>query len=303
MQVYSSTQEYADGFYYDMPEEIYRSLPFANYSAVKELCLGATPAHYKARHAGIDEESESKDFGTIVHQAILTPQAFENIEPLPPDIKQRRGKAWEDLRDGNPTIKFLPQSEYEKFLQDKKAAEIIRSAIFNHPVISNFFTGGERVEVVMIWTDKDSGVRCKGRIDILGKDFSFIADLKTTSHFIPYRIVRSGYFYGYHVQSAMYTDGLVTLTNGDFDEPPPFWFIYVEKSPPHLVLPANGHQAMDERTGEISVYGYLNEGREQYKYALKVIADCQAKGEWEGHAYDPADMVIPKSAGWEAIYV
>lgn len=295
--------EYKDGFYYNMPEDVYRALPFANYSAVKSLCLGATPAHYVATHSGLDKDSDSKEFGRIVHQSILTPRDFENVLQLPDYIKQRRGKEWQDLQSAYPEKKFLPPAEYVKFEESKAIAEQVRASILNHPVVGNFFNGGERYEVVAIWTDKESGVRCKGRIDILGSEFSYIADLKTTSHYVPYRIARSGYFWGYHVQSAMYTDAVCTIQGLDFDEPPPLWFIFVESNPPHLVLPANGHDAMDERTGEIVPKGYLEEGRMQYKQALKIIADCQNKNEWDGHPFDPVEMVIPKSAGYEAIFI
>ncbi len=311
-------EEIADGIYYDMPEAQYRALPFAHYSAVKSLCLGKTPAHYIALRDNIECDSDSKAFGRLVHEALLTPQVIERTERLPDNIKSRRGAEWERLRDAFPEKTFLPPSEWATFQRERDVAYRVRDSILNHPIAGELMRDIS-TEVVIIWTDKETGVRCKGRIDILGKNSDYLGDIKTTSKFIPYQIAKSGYYFGYHIQSAMYTDAVCQLTGKDLDNPMPFWFIFVESEYPHLVSLYNGHSAFDERNVTMDVLenvdeeiGYLAQrkqelnflefGREQYKAALRTIANCEMTGEWEGHPFSPLEMVIPKWAGSEGAF-
>jgi len=152
--------------------------------------------------------------------------------------------------------------------------------------------------VVIVWTDKDAEVRCKCRIDVYSPEQKLIADIKTTSKKNPYQIGKSGYYLGYHIQSAMYTDAVRAATGTE----PKFYFVFVESEPPHLVCIANGHDAYDEREENDNPGGYLELGREQYKDALKVIKQCQESNEWDGWPLDPMDMVIPRYAGMEGVY-
>jgi len=169
--------------------------------------------------------------------------------------------------------------------------------VLDHPVAKTFFDDFHP-EVVLIWTDEYSGIRCKGRVDCLAKDGSLMADPKTTSKRMQYQMAKSGYYLGYHIQAAMYTDGYAAITGNEI----PFYFVFIESEPPHLVVPANGHSAFDERTDADSDKGYLELGREQYRAALMTIARCTESGEWDGYPMEVMDMVIPKFAGMEGVY-
>lgn len=289
-----------DGFH-KLTEEEYRKLPFANYSAVKVLCLGGTPAHYKAKQEGNDRDTAPKSFGRLVHQAVLEPDCFKNIEKLPDNIKRRAGKDWEDLQAAFPEKTFLPASEWKKFQADRDIALRVRDQIIDHPVAGQLLNN-VRTEIPMIWTHEKTKVRCKGKMDILAEDLSYIADIKTTSKIMPYQILRSGYYFGYHIQVAMYCDGLAKLTKRAGQDIP-FWFIFVETEPPYLVSVADGKAAYSEGWDESQPLQYYKFGKEQYEDALRIIADCQAKGEWEGHQFEPFEMILPKFAGMEGVYV
>ena len=290
-------EDVEDGIYQELDEQIYRLLPFANYSAVKKLALGATPAHYRAAHRGDDKKTKAKSFGQIVHTAVLMPAWFEQFQPLPEQIKRRVGKEWEALKEAHPDHEFLSAAEWNKFEAARDSAYTVREKILEHPVAKNllaeFFP-----EAVIVWTDKETGVRCKCRIDVYSPQRRLIADIKTTSKPNPYMIAKSGYYLGYHIQAAMYTDAVQAITGKELA----FWFIFVESEPPHLVAVANGHDAFDERVENSNPGGYLELGREQYKWALEVIAKCEESGEWDGWPLDPTEMVIPKYAGFEGVY-
>jgi len=289
-----------DGFYEDIPEEEYRAWPFANASAVKILALGGAPAHYKAEVDGESESSDAKDFGKLVHMAVLEPARLDNFKLLPTHIKKRSGKDYDALCQQFPDFTWLPPSEWKKTEKQIRECKLIQAVAKANPIAADLLDRGKR-EVSMIWTDPESGVRCKGRMDLFA---NFIADVKTTSLTMIYPIARSGYRYGYHIQSAMYTDGATLLSGGIPEKNPiPFWFLFFESARPHLLSVYNGHSALDERqNNEPTPDGYLQQGRRQYKDALRTVASCMERGKWEGHPQDPQDMVIPRFAGWEGVY-
>jgi len=291
------TEDIEDGIYFTMPENIYRSLPFANYSAVKTLALGGTPAHYLASHSGDSRTSKAKGFGQLAHHAVLTPEYFEQFKPLPESIKQRRGDDWIALQAANPDIKYLSKSEWGKFETSRDAAGRVAKSIRSHPVAKNI-VDKFYPEVVIVWTDKDTGVRCKCRIDVYSPEQKLIADIKTTSKKNPYQIGKSGYYLGYHIQASMYTDAVLAATGTE----PKFYFVFVESEPPHLVCIANGHDAYDERAEDSIPGSYLELGRDQYRDALQVIKRCQENNEWEGFPLDIFEMVVPRYANMEGVY-
>jgi len=218
---------------------------------------------------------------------------------LPDTIKRRAGNDYAALVADYPDRTYLPLGEWQKFNVERDVAYRIRDQINAHPIAGAMLEGCSP-EVVAIWTDKETGIKCKCRIDLLRNDFKRIVDLKTTAKFIPYQIVKVGYSYGYHIQVAMYVDALCTLKGLDFDEDPPeMYYIFVEKEPPYLIMLADGHASYDEMQELSDPYGYLRMGRLGYRQALHTILSCQSNDVWEGHPYDPQEMIIPKWAGWE----
>jgi hypothetical protein len=300
-------EEIKDGFHYDIPEEVYFKLPFANSSSLKMLAMGGTPAHYKAKLDGDDTDSPAKGFGRLVHDILLRPHLFKNVEQLPPEIKKRAGKKWDELQAANPEVRYMPKAEYELFQSEKEIAYRIRDSILDHPVAGNFFKGEYQTEVTIIWTDPETGIRCKGRIDILPNDLSFIADPKTTTHTMPFKALKASYYFGYHIQTAMYTDAICILSekadliNGT-ERLPSFYYIYVEKETPHLVFVADAHSCYNEGNDANEPFGYLQFGRDQYRFALKTVKHCMDSDQWEGHPLDAHEMVLPKFAGMEGVY-
>ena len=285
-----------DGIYYDMSEEDYRALPFANYSNIKILCKGGTPAHYKAAVDGGEKVSKAMQFGKFAHIAILEPERIKTFQPLPPTVKTRKGKDYDQLCLDNPDITYHSPSEWREVVKHIESAWHVQQSVLSNPRIVAILEQAKS-EVVLIWTDIDTQVRCKARLDLLSSE---IADLKTTSYSVSYQVGRCGYKLGYHIQSAFYTDGHTTASGGILSDPFKFSFIFIESSPPYLVSIFDGHGAYDERDEKHHPYIYLEMGRGQYKDALKTIKMCQKSGEWPGHVDDP-EMVIPKYAGWEGM--
>src|SRR5690606_31969461 len=87
--------------------------------------------------------------------------------------------------------------------------------------------------------------------------------------------------YGYHIQAAMYLDGITTIEDQPFND---FVFIVVEKSPPYLV----------------SIFQLeplsLDIGRMEYRQALRDFAEYQANGGWAGYPMEIQEVGLP---AWE----
>ena len=288
------TDTIEDGIYPDVPEEEYRAWPFANQTYLKILARGGTPAHYKALVDGSDTgTTRAKSIGRYMHMALLEPERLDNIRKLPDEIKRRTGTDWEQLCAENPGVTFLSPSEWVAESKYIDAARTCLDNVATHPIAAEMLRESQK-EVSFVWTDSISGVRCKGRADIFKP--CMVGDVKSTSDLTPYQMARNAYKYGYHIQSAFYTDGLTQLLGRSTYLP--FWFLYIGTEPPYLISVHNGHAAYDERSDSNDPHGFLNIGREEYQAALQTIRQCEQSGEWPGYPLEPQDMVIPKWAAW-----
>jgi len=286
-----------DGIYENIPDDEYRAWQLPSYSGLKILALGGTPAHYWGyTHATKKKTSRAMEFGSIAHRAILEPQWFELTQPLPEDIPKRVGTKYKELLEANPGVSYLPNGEWTDFLAAKESAMIIRERVMCHPIAWELVERS-KPEVSFAWTDPDTGVRCKGRTDLLADS---IVDIKTSSRSGQYQMAKSAYWTGYHIQAAMYTDAITILRGEDPQlNPVRFWFLFIEKDLPHLISLFDGHAAYDERCDDCVPRGYLEFGRRKYKEALSIIKKCEETDAWDGYSFEPREMVIPKYAGWE----
>ena len=286
-----------DGIYENIPDDEYRTWKLPSYSGVKLLCLGGTPAHYWGyMNARVDKNTKSMQFGSIAHRAIMEPEWFDTVRPLPPEVIRRSGDKFKQLCAENPGVSFLPPGEWAEFSAIKDSSMIIRERVKSHPVAWEIVERS-KPEVSFVWTDQDTGVRCKGRADLLSDS---IVDIKTTTRSGQYQMAKSSYWMGYHIQAAMYTDAVTILRGGDPNiDPVRFWFLFIEKELPHLISLFDGHAAYDERSDDCVPKGYLEFGRRKYKEALSTIKRCEESDTWDGYSFEPREMVIPKYAGWE----
>ena len=181
----------------------------------------------------------------------------------------------------------------------REQALAVADSARRHPHVAELLDGAA-LEVSFVWTDPGSGLLCKGRADILNRQRG-VGDPKTTRHRLPYRFARQGYYLGYHVQVAMYTDGLSILLDG-WDpkrKPIPFWLIAIEKEPPYLTKVFDGHAGYLEADETSLPTAYLELGRQAYRGQLQHIAWCINNDEWPDYGDEVQEMVIPRGAGLE----
>lgn len=253
------------GFYRDVSMTDYRNGPGISRS---DLALVArSPKHFHERSK--EKKSVAKELGTRVHTAFLEPHIWER-DWLTCDFG-RNSNAFKDM-DKAVTAKgkhLITNAEREE-------AESIAQALRDDDFAMRILTNGER-ELTAYWVDEETGVLCKCRTDVLDRDDPsewIIVDPKTAASANPEDFPRHAVKFGYHVQAAFYQDGVreaARQSGADLPERITMCFVAIESDPPHGI-------ALYEFTP-----GMVEKGRDKYKRALHIYAQCKAAGDWPGY--------------------
>lgn len=273
----------APGIYPGVSEAIYFSIDAVNASTLK--LMRRTPMH--ARHESLDprDETAAQRAGTMNHCAVLEPARFANtyIPPLmDPDTEKPLPKRsnlqkaqWEQYRQDNSGKVIIEPADY-------KYAEDMQAAAWANPVWKEILTGEGHNEVVIIWIDPSTGLKCKARIDRLTtyKGWTVAADLKTTKDASPFWFARDCHTYGYHISAAHYLNGLEVLAP-------------MERK--HIILALEKKQPIGTATYQLTGTS-LMQGMEECQKLIHLYAECEAKGEWPGYPVDVTPLELPAYA-------
>ncbi len=264
-----------------------RPLSFAEYTARSGISQSAlkpiltSPAHYQHSLKSPRKDTPALRFGRAADVAAFEPHRFAldfAVAPSNDDgaINRRTkvGKAqWQTLLDANAGKTLLSADEHNR-------AWIVGEVARTHPVTRDYMTRGEQ-QVIIEWTDKATGIRCKGRADIVN---DAIVDLKSTLSVDKFQFGRDMAKWLYHFQGAFYRTGWHEMTGEWLD----FVDVAVEKFEPF-------------DAGAFTVTGdWLQRGNELVRQALDTYARCRDAGQWPGRYSAPIEAVMPRSAmPWE----
>jgi len=258
------------GIYHGMSFADYRAIDAMNASGVKSFLRSPAQFHWELAHPR--PQTAAMALGTACHLKVFQPIEFAQQYIAMPKINRstKVGKAahaaFEAAAEGKALITM---GEHAK-------CEAVRAAALANPVAKALLESGDP-EVVLIWEDPETGVLCKARLDWLALA---IVDLKTTKDASPEGFGREIAKYDYHVQSAMYRDGLHVLTG----EAKPFKFLAVETAPPY--------SSCVHTIGTHS----LEAGRSAYKRALFAYRTCYIENNWPGYPPETKATEMPKWA-------
>jgi hypothetical protein len=310
------------GLYTNIPEEQYHSDEAISSHGLN--ALARSPLHYWSYYKNPErptpKETPALKIGSAIHKAILEPDKFEKEYVQEPQLTDYKGvlDKLEDYKErakalGLPVsgtkgaLKYKIQSQ--ESLQDApgsvfwddivgnivqgrislskaeyKACRGISYRVHKHPAASKIFSSGIP-EASIFWTDPDTGVSCRGRIDWIQLEpdtaeeiiYYTVADIKSTQNASPASFQRDVFKYGYHIQAAMYWDGMSAL--GYY--PQSFVFSAWEKKPPFAT-------ALYYMTEEL-----LEAGRKEYKRLLKIYAECLKTDNWPGYSNSIEPLLLP----------
>lgn len=260
---------------YGIAEDEYRADPALSQSLAKLLLPPSTPAEF--RHAADNPQAPAPQFdlGQAVHGDVLgvgAPLAVYAADAW----RTKEAKAFaEDAR---------ARGEIPLLTKDADAVKRAADAVRAHPVAGRLLADGDP-EVSCWWTDPETGVRCKARLDYVREVASrrVVVDLKMTSQGThPTALPRTVDRYRYHLQRAWY--GEAAAACGLTDPDGLFLFVFVSIVPPHLVTVVELDQAATDA------------GRRAAARARRTYADCVAAGAWPGHPEDVHLIGLPRWA-------
>ena len=261
------------GLVRDLDEREYHALPGLSSTGAKAILR--SPAHYRwlVEHPLV---RDNLDLGSAAHGFALG-TGWE-IATIPDDALSASGatntKAAKEFIASARRRGAIPLKS-EVVAQAKAIAEAVKA----HPVAGALFTRGE-AEVSMFWTDAETGVDCRGRLDYLRNVARpIVVDLKTCQDANPEHFGRTAVNFGYDVQAAFYSAGYEAITGAV----PAFLHVLVEVEPPHAVSVVQ----LDDDA--------LYVGRLKARAALERYRDCTAAGVWPAYPTDITPVSLP---GW-----
>lgn len=247
-----------------MEQAEYDDIEGVNFSTLKNA--DRSPRHYLASLDATDEDTTGRLLGRLTHCAV-----FE------PDELLRRYVIWDGDRRGKAFAAFAEQHQDKGIIKPAEydAAIAQRDAVRSHPVAGPILARG-RAEVVLRWTDEETGLQLKGRVDWLSDSAPCEIDMKGTrsceSRVFGAEVARNLW----HVQQAMYRRGLRAW---GLDLPPKI--LAVEYAPPFdcavFGLDEDVLWAADVKLSEL----------------LRKVAAGKFSGKWPGRYETEQALAIP----------
>lgn len=251
-----------------MTYEEYEKIDAVNFTRLKEA--RKSPKHYKHRCEHPREDTTRLALGRAAHTAVFEPDRF----PLDYAVfrgARRAGKAWDEFESANKGRTILKADEYAICLG-------IRDAVRANPAAAKWLKAG-KAEHAITWTDAETGLPCKARLDWLGIGSEL--DLKTTATVDPRWFANTAARMAWHIQQAFYLDGLAAHglnTEGRL--------IAVEAEPPH------------DCTVFLCDENVLYAAREEMRELLRKVADCKAAAKWPGRCDEAGGETILELPRW-----
>lgn len=215
--------------------------------------------------------SPSMVLGTAV-DAILFNRLDEIAVAPECDRRTTVGKeAWAKFCASSAGRQVVKSEQYE-------AATAMAKNVRDHPAAASILSKLKPadMQVAVVWRDKETGILCKGLIDMLAASHGVLGDLKSTADAGPSEFPKSIFNYGYFRQGAMYAEGL--SAHGVVIED--FAIIAVENEAPYAVAV---YRLRDED---------LLRGLGQFRKAIRMYAECVATGVWGGYSEEIMDISL-----------
>lgn len=226
-----------------------------------------SPLHYwHLIHDTPREDTAAMKFGRAVHCRLLEPVEFSAQYAVAPECDRRtkEGKAiWAELMESGKEVISSADMDAILAMEREFPARLIE---------------GAQTEVPLFWTDPETGVECKGRLDAITEDY--VIDYKTTTNAATDAFMREALRYGYDLQAAMYLEA--ARANGY--HPKGFIFIAQEKSAPYLVNVMHAGEA------------FIDRGLWIMRDLLAKYKECRDSDTWPG--YGENELILPE---WEVI--
>lgn len=242
---------------------------------------------YKAMHVDRTlrkEQTPDMLLGSVVHAMVFEPDQFKNLYAVAPKCDRRTnvGKAaWNDFcASVPPTAEVVTADIYEQ-------ACYINDGLQLNPVAAQLLSLKGECEVPLFWTDPNTGLPCRCKLDKLCSETALIIDLKVTNDVTPEAFARSVTKFRYDGQNAFYEDGYEV----NFGKRPKFVFIAAQKTEPYEV----GFYELDEAD--------VLSARDVNSRLMSSLRQCMESNDWESpHERNVVTIKLPRYAAYRDEY-
>jgi len=236
----------------------YRAIDAMNWSTLKHG--GKSLMHLRHELDSDDDgDTTNRTMLRLNHAAVLEPASLAS-EFAVFDGERRAGKEWEAFKLANAGRQIVKAGEMAAAL---RVAEAVRS----HRAASEALRGA-RCEDTIVWTDLETGIQCKARLDVYAPK-RHIADLKGDASVDEFAFARRVGSNLYYAQLAWYQMGVEAAT-GD--------------RVPCLLIPYETEEPHDVAVFEVSD-DWLQPGHDLCRRLLREYAQAKRDGLWPGR-YD-----------------
>ena len=263
-----------------MTEHEYRTYPALSRSELWRI--NDSPEKFKWYKQHPPEQTDALLFGSLVHKLVLEGESFFDDYAVVPDGADRRTK------EGKAT--------YEQFVADSQGKIIVfhrmldpaldmSGAALRNRLVLDLIENSQH-EIPFFWTDEDTGVPCKCRVDAITEiDGKYtIIDYKSTTNAKTEVFNQEIWKYGYHFQAAFYSEGVMNHMGLTYR--PDFIIIAQEKKPPYSV---NVIKVTDD---------VMLAGIDKMRELLGIYKECCDTGVWWGYNGFLDDMNETILPGW-----
>lgn len=216
------------------------------------------------------EPTPAMVFGAAAHSFILEPKSFCEEYAIAPEGIDKRTKdgkeRWEKFSNENEGKTIISADNYA-------VMSAMQDALCRCQMANNLIYGKGETELPLFWKDKDTGERCKVKLDRLVRlDKRFVVvDYKTAASAQTDRFVHDMIKYGYTLQAAMYTEAVMKCKRLKYR--PDFIFVVQEKAEPYsvnVIYVANDSSVM--------MYGC-----DQFRELIGTLHQCKLTDDFYGY--------------------
>lgn len=202
----------------------------ANWSTLANM--RKSPLHYKHGLETARKETTALRKGRALHTLIFEPETYDATYAVYRDSKttgEGARKKWQAFQEQARTDALTILDADEEALAKAMAAAVMRSSAARYIAPSR-----GRAEIPLTWTDRETGIGCKARLDWVTMDDCFV-DLKSCRTAEARAFGRQAWHFGYFHQAVFYRMGLAAAC-GKAPDKVPCRIVAVESEAPHDVV-------------------------------------------------------------------
>ena len=262
-------------------------------SKSKLMVFAKSPAHYYDKYEAADRDSleddiagsegkledQNKFLGKAIHVAVLEPELFEEKFLVVPKMDKRTTAGKTDFATFSKICADTGQVMISE--ADADICVRIRRAVLDHPLLGEFVKKSPLKEAAFFWTDTETGLDMKAKIDLISLDNGIILDAKSARSTEVHKFEGAINEFYYHFQPPIYNMGVEALLGRAMDG---FIYAAIEKKRPCGIK----LYSLDD----ISISAGYNHVRE----LMLKFAECKATGVWPGYSPEIKQIGLPRYA-------